>query len=78
MMAKQRTQRTVTTTTTTEITIDRQDILDFLRQKFPGIPDDAVVEFDVPGGGSWSNMSIDISEDTPINVRWRTEATTDL
>lgn len=40
-------------------------------RKVFGLPNDAVVEFFVPGGGDWSNTSISISEENPIHVTWK-------
>ena len=34
------------------------------------IPQDATVEFMVPGGGDYSNCSVDVDEDAPIHIYW--------
>lgn len=39
-----------------------------------GVPQDARVVFDVPGGGDWSNTSLDVDEDNPVYVRWKEES----
>lgn len=35
-----------------------------------GAPTNAAVEFHVPGGGDYSNMSLDVCEDCPVTVTW--------
>ena len=55
-------KRTVTTTTKMTIKLTAQDILKLLGY------DKGTVEFHVPGGGDWSNESIEIDSDNPLVV----------
>lgn len=58
-----------TITTIKEVRLNGSDIIDLLQSK--GIlPDDctASVKFYVPGGGDYSNMSLDITNDDPVTV----------
>lgn len=58
------------------VQLSGKDIIYLLRQelKAQGVqhqpPDDAEVEFSVPGGGDYSNCNLDIDEDQPVTVRW--------
>lgn len=57
---------------TTEIKLSGQDIIDLLRVSKPELFGDittAKVTFRVPGGGDYSNMTLDIEESDPIHVR---------
>lgn len=40
------------------------------------VPDGASITVPVPGGGDWSNMDLDIDEDTAIEVTWTEQVTT--
>lgn len=67
--------KTVTRTTTSKFSavITAEEI----RKAF-GLPEEAQIEFQVPGGGNWSNLRIDIDADNPIHVRWETTETEEL
>ncbi len=62
------------TKTSYSIELSGADIINLLNEAGVAAPKNAVVEFDVPGGGDWSNMSVDIDQDNPVTVRW-TETT---
>lgn len=62
------------TETYTIITLDRVDIIDFIREHHDAeIPQDAKVFVRVPGGGDWSNTDLDIDPDTHVQVRYVVE-----
>lgn len=64
--------KTVTTVDRTlRIELTRDDILRLLRADGYKIPNDADVEFRVPGGGDWSNMDVGIDEENPVSIRWK-------
>ncbi len=54
--------------------LDCQDLYPVIRKLVPEAPKDAEIEVyvDVPGGGDWSNMRLDVSEENRINftVSW--------
>jgi hypothetical protein len=63
-------------TTTEQVTIKLtgDDILSLLAEggHIPAKPDlGAKVSFTVPGGGDWSNMSVDIDKDNVIRVAYK-------
>jgi hypothetical protein len=55
----------------------RGDVIEMLRREFPDqkIPDNAQVWMEVPGGGDWSNMQLDVEPGSPLNVAWVTTET---
>ena len=68
---------TRTTLTTNEMRLNGEQLLDLIRAnlRFCNIPPDATVEFEVPGGGDYSNEAIAVQDGAPIVIRWRTETT---
>lgn len=62
-------QRTIVTTVTTTRHFTKSFTGEDLRVAL-GLPHDASIEFQVPGGGDWSNMSICITEDHPVTASW--------
>lgn len=54
----------------TKLELEQRDVIDALRKVGYNVPDNAVVKFHVPGGGDWSNMDLDICEDTPLLISW--------
>jgi hypothetical protein len=63
----------VHTTVRRTFTLDlsREMLLKVLRESgYAGLPDDAQVFVEVPGGGDWSNTDLSIEQRTPIRVRW--------
>ena len=71
---------TITTVTQTtrkcQIELTGEQIAQMLRNHpaFSGIPANATISFHVPGGGDWSHMSIDIDDENPVYVEWKTES----
>ena len=67
------------TTRTFELQLNGRDIIDCVRQELKAqgghniadLPDNAEVTFYVPGGGDWSNTSIDITDEYPIRISWK-------
>jgi hypothetical protein len=48
------------------------DIIDLLqgKQRCQNVPDNAVVTFHVPGGGDWSNTTMEVCSANPVTVEW--------
>lgn len=67
--------KTVSVEYPTTITIERGDIIAMLKAKGYDIPDSAEIFVTVPGGGDWSNMDLDISNQVPIQVRYKSVET---
>jgi hypothetical protein len=71
MSIKVRTTVLVEKRTTRTIEITGVHLLELLRAAGHDVPRTGTnVEFSVPGGGDWSNTSIDISEEHPVTVSW--------
>lgn len=66
--------RSSVTKLTREIKLSRQDLIALLHHE--DIPINADIFITVPGGGDWSGMDVDISEKTPVIVRWVTTTET--
>lgn len=66
--------KSLTTKKTCRVTsilkLNREALLQLLEPH--GVPADAKVWFNVPGGGDWSSCDIAIDNDNPITVRWET------
>lgn len=64
--------------TRNEIKITGAGLITLLNQELAAqgkgrpIPANATVVVGVPGGGDWSNTSLDIDERTPICIAWKT------
>lgn len=65
-------KRNITTTERHEITLTGKDVLHLLRATGLRIPDKAIMEFAVPGGGDWSNTDIAVDGDNPLTISWQT------
>lgn len=64
-------QRTVVTTERLhQIIIDDTEIRELLRRAGYQIPAKAQIFFTVPGGGDWSNSSVDITREFPVTIEW--------
>jgi hypothetical protein len=50
--------------------LDGNAIRDLLIADGHDIPPDAEIEFHVPGGADYSNMALDIDDQTPVHVTW--------
>lgn len=61
---------TTTTTSRKHYQISDQSIRDMLSMQGVNVPPEARIFIEVPGGGDWSNCSLGINEDCPINVCW--------
>lgn len=59
------------TETTFTMSIERDEVIEALRSLYPGIPLDAEVWVDVPGGGDWSNTDLSLGT-APLRVSWTT------
>jgi hypothetical protein len=73
MKAKIETTTRVVTTKSHELRISNELILALLRNAGARVPSDAEVHFHVPGGGNWSNTSIEVSDEDPVHVTWKDE-----
>lgn len=63
----QRTRRV----TNYEMTLTGQCLLDMLRARGHGIPDDALITVTVPRGGDYGGIDLDVRDiDTPLTIRW--------
>lgn len=70
-------RRSTVTSTHNRIELRREDIIGLLRTHWaktrlglPLIPEKAKVYVSVPGGGDWSNTSLDLDADIPLVVTW--------
>ena len=53
---------------TTQLSLTRDDLLDFLTSRGLDLSSDARFWVEVPGGGDWSNTQLDIVKDVVIHV----------
>ena len=62
---------TVDSTKVTVYTLNGQDIRDLLARSGVIFPDSAKIEiqFDVPGGGNYGNVTLDIDNENPVVVK---------
>ena len=74
-MTKKSMKVSTTTVRSIRIELSRQDILGFLKDF--SIPRDAGVYVQVPGGGDWSNESLDIGDNCPVIVTWSERSESD-
>lgn len=59
-----------------EIKLTDTDIIRILRNQGVLLPDSKIeVEVIVPGGGDWSNLALEISENIPVTIRWKVKKT---
>lgn len=68
----------VVTTEKCELQLNSEDICRLLRLAGIVIPvnaSDVCIDFRVPGGGDWSNATIDIDSDHPVRVEWSIKRT---
>lgn len=58
------------------VRLNGKDIIFLLRQELKSqgvktdLPDNAEVEFHVPGGGDYSNCSLNVDDDNAVTVTW--------
>lgn len=75
------TKRSIVTTTEHTIRLTGKAIVELVNQELKAqgvdslIPDNATVEVGVPGGGDWSNTSLDIDQRTPVTIGWTERST---
>lgn len=63
--------KTITTRRQIRLEIHRAHIIQMVKELGYGlIPKDARIFVDVPGGGDWSNMELNIDDDRPVVVTW--------
>lgn len=67
--------RRIVTTERSTITLDKDEILKMLFGDAEP-PKNAHAHVTVPGGGDWSNCTLDLAE-VPVHVSWTSEAVTD-
>ena len=53
------------------VCLDGEYIKDILRAMGINVPKNADVVFCTPGGGDWSNTSIDVDKEHPVRVVWK-------
>ncbi len=65
------TNTSVSTTKISVYTLDGTDIIALVKNAGVIIPEGARVDvtFRIPGGGDWSNTTLDIDSDNPIHVK---------
>lgn len=55
-----------------EATLDRTQLIHLMREAgYTNVPDDAKITMNVPGGGDYSNTTLDIDE-MPIHIEYTT------
>jgi hypothetical protein len=64
----------VTTERKFRVELTAKHLLAMLAKQGQRIPSDAKITFHVPGGGDYSNMAIDIDDEKPVYVEWKTES----
>lgn len=60
------------TTTKYHYKLGRVELQKLFQEAGISVPQNAEIYISVPGGGDWSNTSLDITEETPIEVSWST------
>lgn len=70
-------KQTRTIATSSEVRLNGEQLLELIREnlRFSAIPHDATIEFEVPGGGDYSNEAIAVQDSAPIVIRWKTVTT---
>lgn len=63
-------QTEVTTLHRHAIKISGAQIIDLLRGGGFDVPDNAAVTVAVPGGGDWSNTTLDLNCDSTVQIAW--------
>jgi hypothetical protein len=66
--------KVIRTETSKSIELGEPELRRLLEAQGVVIPADATITVQVPGGGDYSNMSLDIDDRTPVVVAW-TEVT---
>lgn len=63
----------VETTSRHRVTVSGQEIVRLLKDSGVEIDDNATVTVQVPGGGDWSNMALDLDTETTVRIEWTTK-----
>lgn len=74
-MTKIKTKVTTVTSKDHILEVTELLLLEVLREKGYEIPPNAEVYVQVPGGGDWSNTSLDVDKECPVFVRWQEQDT---
>lgn len=61
-----------TVTTVKEVTLDREKFLWLMSKAGFDVNSDTRITIDIPSGGDYSGMKLDIDRDVPVVVRWDT------
>lgn len=69
-----KTKTTIVTQTATTCTLELTGklLVELLINYGHHVPPNAEVYVCVPGGGDWSNTSLDVDAECPVKVRWKT------
>lgn len=65
---------TVVTDEKWQLEITGAMLITLLREAGHPIPRDATVHFTVPGGGNWSNTAVEVDQEYPISVEWKSHS----
>lgn len=60
----------VTTERHNTVVLDNLEIRELLKRIGYQVPATAQIYFTVPGGGDWSNTTVDITKENPITIEW--------
>lgn len=69
-MLTTKTKTTVTVRTEVRMEINRPFLIEMLEAQGHKIPAGADIYVQVPGGGDWSNTSLEVDHENPIIVTW--------
>jgi hypothetical protein len=72
MTLKTKTTIVTQTATTSTLEVTGKLLVELLIAAGHYVPPNAEVYVCVPGGGDWSNTSLDVDTEHPIKVRWKT------
>lgn len=64
---------TIETTKRMECRVNAANLIEMMEKTGIEVPKGATVQFVVPGGGNWSGSAIDIDDENPILVEWKTQ-----
>jgi hypothetical protein len=65
-------RKTIRTTTTSKhrLELTRKEIIEALQNDNYCVPNNAEVFVEVPGGGDYSNTTLDLDSDVPLIITW--------
>lgn len=58
-----------------KVELSRSEMFELLTKAGYEIPNSAEIFICIPGGGDWSNTSLDIDDDHPVTITWQKEDT---